>query len=100
MLHCGDGVAARREKERGITKDDMEKDSEKRSTDRKGRPAGPMRGEGEGRAGWAARVNSGQEVVTQREGLDKLRLLPTFASVLREKLHKRASFNNTQQTKS
>ena len=51
MLHCGDGVAARREKERGITKDDMEKDSEKRSTDRKGRPAGPKRGEG-GSQGW------------------------------------------------
>ena len=75
-------MAARREKERGITKDDMEKDREK------------------GRADWAARVNSGQEVVTQREGLDKLRSLPTFVSVLREKLHKCASFNNTQQTKS
>ena len=39
---------------------------------------------GGGWAGWGARVNLGLEVVAERVGLDKLRLLPTFASVLRE----------------
>lgn len=69
----------------------MERDSEERRADRADRKSGrggPKQSEerrgGGGWAGWGARVNLGLEVVAERVGLDKLRLLPTFASVLRE----------------